>query len=73
MTLDVSEVGRMYRIKNLMVEDRTMRRLEALGFIEGTKVLILNRKRYGAVICKVRGTRMALGKNIASRIEVEHE
>lgn len=73
MTLDTCEKGSTYAIKNLMVEDKTLRRLEALGFIEGTKILILNRKRYGAVICKVRGTRMALGKNIASRIEVEHE
>ena len=32
---------------------------------------VLNRKRYGAVIIKIRGTRIALGKAIAGGIEVE--
>lgn len=73
MTLDQCKKGSLHTIKNLMVEERVMRRLEALGFTEGTKVLILTKKRYGAVIIKVRGTRMALGKAIASGVEVEHE
>lgn len=71
MTLNECKKGSSCLIKNIMVEDRIMRRLEALGFINGTKIDLLNKKRYGAVIIKVRGTRMALGRDLASGIEVE--
>ncbi len=73
MTLDKCIKGTTCYIKSIVVEERVLRRLEALGFIKGTQVEITNKKRYGAVIIKVRGTRMALGKHIASGIEVEIE
>ena len=41
------------------------RRLEALGLTEGTNITILNKKKKGAVIVKVRGTRFAVGEHIA--------
>lgn len=50
---------------------KIQRRLEALGILEGTKVVVLNRKRNGSTIIKVRGTRWALGNEIAEGIEVE--
>ena len=70
MTLNECKKGNTYIIKNIMVEDRIIRRLEALGLIDGTRIDLLNKKRYGAVIIKVRGTRIALGKDIAMGIEV---
>ncbi len=70
MTLYDAKVGGEYQIRELLVEDAVTRRLEALGLNEGTKILILNRKKKGALILKVRGTRLALGKHIASHIEI---
>ena len=71
MILSSCRKGRLYVLDSISVDDKIMRRLEALGFVKGTNVRVLNRKRYGAVIIKVRGTRFALGKTIAEGIEVE--
>lgn len=73
MTLYDGELERTYTVKELCIEQSIMRRLEALGLIEGSQVLFLNRKKKGALIIKVRGTRLALGKKIAQGIEVEEE
>lgn len=58
-------------VLDIDLEDGISRRLEALGMTNGTKLLILNNKRSGSVIFKVRGTRLAIGKKIASSIQVE--
>ena len=47
------------------------RRLQALGLNDGTVVTVLNRKKGGALIIRVRGTRLALGRRICQGIEVE--
>ena len=53
------------------VEDSISRRLQALGLNDGTMIKILNRKKKGALIIQVRGTRLALGQHISSGIEVK--
>ena len=65
--------GAVYKVKDVMVEERLTRRLEALGVNEGTDITIVNKKGSGTLIIKVRGTRLALGKKIAAGIEVEEE
>ena len=65
--------GAVYEVKDVMVEERLTRRLEALGVNEGTDITIVNKKGSGTLIIKVRGTRLALGKKIAAGIEVEEE
>ena len=65
--------GKSYCVRVLYMEEGLMRRLQALGLNEGTVVKILNRKRDGAIILYVRGTRLAVGKHITSNIEVEPE
>lgn len=63
-----------YLIEDIQAEEQISGRLEALGMNEGTLIKILNKKRHGAVIVSVRGTRMAVGYGIADRIEVSrHE
>ncbi len=47
------------------------RRLEALGVNERTPVTVLNKKGSGSLIIKVRGTRLALGRQIAEGITIE--
>ena len=71
MTLWDGENSNSYILKQIMLEEILERRLEALGLNEGTVVTIMNKKKSGAMIVKVRGTRLALGKHITSHIEVE--
>lgn len=71
MTLSEAQKGNTYCISGLYVEPAITRRLQALGLNDGTMVSILNRKRKGAMIIKVRGTRLALGRHITSNIEIK--
>lgn len=71
MTLEEANIGSWYKVKTIHETEQIQRRLEALGILEGTKVEVLNRKRGGATIIRVRGTRWALGKEISQGIEAE--
>ena len=71
MKLNHAELSGNYRIIGVTEPEKILRRLEALGILEGMKIAILNRKKNGATIIKVRGTRWALGNDIAEGIEVE--
>lgn len=62
--------GKSYEIKGLYVEEGITRRLQALGLNDGTVITVLNRKRNGALIIRVRGTRLAIGRHISQGIEV---
>lgn len=73
MTLYEAAKNKEYIIKGLFVEESITRRLQALGLNDGTKILVLNRKYGGALIIRVRGTRLALGKHISSYIEVKED
>ncbi len=73
MTLYEAEKGASYLIKGLYVEPNITRRLQALGLNDGTIINVLNRKKRGALIIQVRGTRLALGKHISSNIEIKQE
>lgn len=71
MTLYEAEKGKTYLVEGLFVEPAITRRLQALGLNDGTRVSVLNRKRRGALIIQVRGTRLAMGKHISSGIEIK--
>lgn len=70
MSLYESQPGKYYEIQGLHVEEGITRRLQALGLNDGTQICVLNRKKHGAVIIRVRGTRLAIGKYISSGIEI---
>ena len=70
MTLYEAQKGGSYCIEGLYVEPAITRRLQALGLNDGTIINVLDRKNKGALIIKVRGTRLALGKHISSSIEI---
>lgn len=70
MTLDKGEIGSTYTIEELLLPPKMERRLESLGMTQGTLVDVLNNKNSGRLIIKVRGTRLAIGKGISSRIKV---
>lgn len=71
MTLNEGEKGSQLRVVRMDLPLQTERRLEVLGMLEGTKISVVNRKRRGAMIIKIRGTRFAVGENITEHIEVE--
>ena len=73
MTLYEGEKGCACKVRNMRMEESLMRRLQALGLNEGTSIRVLNRKRRGALILYVRGTRLAVGKHISAHIEVDPE
>lgn len=71
MTLRDGQIDKHYVVKQLNLEIELKRRLEALGLISGTKVQLMNKNKNGAVVFKVRGTRLAIGDIIADSIIVE--
>lgn len=72
MNLNDSCIHKTYRVVEVTgLELPVERRLEALGLTEGTSITVLNKKNRGAVIVKVRGTRFAVGRNIAAGIRIE--
>ena len=68
MTLDKAQVGYSYTLDKMELKLEIKRHLEAMGMITNTKIEILNRKKNGSLIFKVRGTRLAIGKNISKNI-----
>lgn len=73
MSLFEGMKGSSYEIKGLYVEEGLTRRLQALGLNDGTVITVLNRKKNGALIIRVRGTRLAIGRHISQGIEVEEK
>lgn len=71
MTLSEGHIGCSYRIHRIELEEQVTRRLEMLGMTQGTDVQVLNKKRSGPMIIKVRGTRFALGHVFACGIYLE--
>lgn len=73
MTLYEAQKNQEYIIEGLFVEEAVTRRLQALGLNDGTRIRVLNKKKRGALIIQVRGTRLALGKHLSSNIEIREE
>lgn len=73
MTLREGIIGNRYQVKEIQLEDKVKRRLQMLGMTKGTGIRVLNNKKSGSVIMKVRGTRFAIGRRIAEGILVEED
>ncbi len=71
MTLQEGTAGGRYAVESLDLPVNLERRLESLGLIEGVELSVLRKKRRGAMIVKVRGTRFAMGYGISSHILVK--
>ena len=69
MKLSEKEVGARCRIKGIAGDDAARKRLEALGFVEGMEVEVVN-KVAGNLILGVLGSRVAICEALAKRIEV---
>lgn len=71
MTILDGTINCAYTVTDISMEENIMRRLESLGINSGTRLLLMNRKRNGTVIIKARGTRWAIGRDIAVGILVQ--
>lgn len=70
MTLNEGKRGFCYEVKKIHLEEKVSRRLGAMGVNEKTRISILNKKGNGALVIMVRGTRLAIGKELAGGIEI---
>ena len=70
MKLHDMKIGESATVDGTLLRQDTARRLEMLGLTRGTRIKLLNKKRSGAVIVKLRGTRYAFGRDIAEKVEV---
>lgn len=70
MMLREGKLKEGYLVEEIQLEDKIRRRLQILGLTRGTRVEILNRKKNGTIVMKVRGTRFAAGKEVAEGIQV---
>ncbi len=71
MKLSEGMVGEEYFVKEIYLDIPAKRRLESLGMTGNSRVIILNSKKSGAKIIKVRGTRFAIGSEFANGISIE--
>ena len=62
--------GNSYRVESMNLPLSMAKRLEVLGMTKGTSLDVINKKGRGILIIRVRGTRLALGRNITRNIEV---
>lgn len=67
--LSPGEIGEVVGIR---AGERIKRHLSNLGFVNGTEVMLVNDVE-GSVIFKVKESRIALGKELACRVMVEHK
>ncbi|PHV69298.1 ferrous iron transport protein A [Sporanaerobium hydrogeniformans] len=73
MTLLEGVRGKCYSVQDIELEEQLKRRLQMLGLTQGTQIEVLNCKKGGSVIFKVRGTRFAIGKTTAKGILIGGE
>lgn len=73
MKLIEGVTGSTYIVEAMRLPIQTERRLEALGLTEGTSATVMNRKKKGAMVIKVRGTRFAIGEAIGENILVRED
>ncbi|MGI6746797.1 MAG: FeoA family protein [Anaerovoracaceae bacterium] len=70
MTLKDCRRGNVYIVEKSMLKQPGKRRLESLGLTEGTLISKLNEAIDGSIIFLVRGSRLAIGKDLADDIIV---
>lgn len=70
MKLIDGTIGESYQVKASHVPSELKHRLEALGLTMDAPVKILHKKRKGAMVILLRGTRFAIGSGIAKAVTV---
>ncbi len=71
MRLSEAKRNHQYIIIQINTDETMKLRLRGLGLAPDTRLQLLFRKRCGTVIVWARGTRLALGGNLAKKVMVE--
>lgn len=71
MPLTIANLKEVQIIRKVGGKEETRRFLEGMGFVNGGEVTVLS-KAMGNVIVSIKGARVAIGKEMASKIQV-HE
>ena len=69
MPLVVAPIGRELRIVKILTDEKTKKHLENLGITISSRISIISQSG-GSTICMVKDGRLALDKNIATKILV---
>ena len=69
MPLSMVGTGKKFTIQKIKGKDETIRHLENLGFVEGTCAEIISESE-GNLIINIKGSRVALGRDLANKIMV---
>ena len=69
MPLVVAPIGKSLTVKRILTDDKTKKHLESLGITIGSNLSIISASG-GSVICLVKDGRLALDKNLATKIFV---
>lgn len=71
MNLSMADIGVDYTIARLKIKDRDQEKFLAnIGFIEGAVLSVVS-ESMGNLIVKIKGSRVAIGRDIARRIYIE--
>jgi len=71
MTLSEGRKGDVFTITLMNAEPKIKKRLQDMGLTNGTIVKVISFYANNALILKIRGSRIVLGKDIAHLIQVE--
>ena len=69
MPLIVAPIGRDLKIVKILTDDKTKKHLESLGITPSSTVRIISQSG-GSTICMIKDGRLALDKNLATKILV---
>lgn len=69
MPLTLAQAGRINTVKRIGGKEEVRRFLNSLGFIEGSEVMLVSQNQ-GNVIVKVKESRVAISKEMASKIMI---
>lgn len=70
MTLNDGKINGKYEVVSIQVDNKTKKRLQDMGITQGGIIKIMSFVGTHAFILRVRGSRVALGKDIVQCIEV---
>ncbi len=70
MSLGMAREGQTVRVLSIHAGRGLQARLAALGILPGAELTVLCASHRGPVVVAVKGTRVALGRGMAQRIEV---
>lgn len=68
--LSMADIGKKYVIRRIRGKDEVVRFIENLGFVAGAEVIVVA-QMHGNIIVNVKGSRVAVGRDMAGKIIVE--